>query len=195
MNKLAAIYKKQNNVRDYEYWLQKMMTTHDAAGTQKTERSLYLATFASNYQAQKDYQRFSGIRLNLPLKTSLARKKQALSKAVKSYEKVIGYGVAEFVTQAKFYLGEIYVRLSSDLLESERPKGLDALAQDQYTILLEEQTYPFEDKAIELHKSNIVLVKDNLYDEWVKRSYASLAKLVPGQFDKPENREAIRELY
>ena len=133
--------------------------------------------------------------MSLPLKNSLAKKKQALATTVRAYEKVIAYGVAEYVTEAKFYLGEVYVALSSALLQSERPKGLSDLARDQYDILIEEQAFPLEDKAIDLHKSNIALVRQDLYDDWVKRSYVSLAKLSPGRFNKPENKELIRELY
>ncbi|MFT6390160.1 MAG: tetratricopeptide (TPR) repeat protein [Cellvibrionaceae bacterium] len=195
MNKLSLLYKNQNNIGQYEYWLKQLIVTHDAAGNQKTERSLYLAASAFNYQAQKDYLRFVGVRLTLPLKNSLRKKQSALTVAVVSYQKVIDYGVAEFVTEANYYLGETYVRLSSDVLKSERPKGLSALAKDQYDVLLEEQVYPFEEKAIELHKSNVARTKSNLYDEWVKLSFASLAKLSPGRFNKQESRQVISELY
>ncbi len=195
MNKLAQLYKGQKNIRQYEYWLQQLVVTHDRAGAQKTDRSLYLAAMALNYQAQKDYQRFSRIRLTLPLKNSLAKKKTALSTAVASYQKVISYGVADYVTEANYHLGELYVRLSADLLKSKRPKGLNALALEQYEVLLEEQIYPFEEKAIELHKDNISRAKNNLYDNWVKKSYASLAKLAPGQYNKQEDGRVIRELY
>ena len=32
----------------------------------------------------------------------------------------------------------------------------------------------------------VIDAQANLYDGWVKRSYASLAKLAPGQYNKPE---------
>ncbi|MGH1486808.1 MAG: tetratricopeptide repeat protein [Cellvibrionaceae bacterium] len=195
MNKLANLYRSQKNIGQYEYWLKQLIVTHDRAGSAKTDRSRYLAAQAQNYQAGKDYKRFAGIRLTLPLKNSLKRKKAALSTAVASYQRVIDYSVADFVTEANYYLGEVYVRLSSDLLKSDRPKGLSALALDQYEVLLEEQIYPFEEKAIELHKSNIQRAQTNLYDDWVKRSYTSLAKLAPGQYNKPEQQGVIRALY
>lgn len=195
MNKLGALYRKQKNIAQYEYWLNQMVIAHDKAGNNATERSLYLAATATNYQAKKSYQNFARIRLTLPLKTSLARKKEALAASVATYNKVIDYGVLELVTEANYFLGELYVRLRDDLLDSERPKGLDTLASEQYDMLLEDQTYSFEDKAIELHKSNIARVQDDVYDDWIKRSYQSLAKLIPGQFDKLEGRSLVRELY
>jgi TolA-binding protein len=195
MNKLAELYKRQNNIGRYEYWLQQLIVAHDTAGPQRTQRSLYLAASAKTYQAQQDYQRFKNLRLNLPLKQSMAGKQSALSRAVNAYQKVIDYGVAEFVTQANFYIAEAYVQLSGDLMKSQRPPGLSDLAKEQYEILLEEQVYPFEEKAIQLHQSNVARTKENLYDDWVKRSFSSLAKLSPGQYNKPEIKGVVRELY
>ena len=195
INKLANLQKSKKNIARYEYWLKQLITINSQAGTKQTDRSRYLAAMAQNYQAAKDYQRFAKIRLTLPLKASLARKKSALSKTVASYQKVIDYGVADYVTEANYYLGEIYVRLSKDLMQSQRPKGLNALALDQYELLLEEQIYPFEEKAIELHQSNVSRVQKNLYDDWVKRSYQSLAVLSPGRYKKPEQQGVIHGLY
>ncbi|MEO0442127.1 MAG: tetratricopeptide repeat protein [Pseudomonadota bacterium] len=195
INKLANVYKRQSNSGQYEYWLNQLIVAHDSAGASATDRSLYLAAAALAYQARKQYQRFARVRLTLPLRNSLQRKQSALKKTVNAYQKVINYGVADFVTEANFYLAEVYVRLSNDLMQSQRPSGLDALAQEQYDILLEEQAYPFEEKAIGLHQQNIALVTKDLYDDWVKKSYSSLAKLVPGQYNKPEQRGLIRALY
>lgn len=195
INRLSLLFKDKNNTKSYEYWRKQLINVHDTAGTDKTDRSLYLAASAQSYFAQKDYQRFTQLRLTLPLKNSLRQKQKALSLTVNAYQKIINYGVADFVTEANFYLGESYIRLSSDLLDSERPKGLSSLAQEQYEVLLEEQIYPFEEKAIGLHESNAARAKDNLYDEWVQKSFASLAKVSPGQYNKPELRSLSRELY
>lgn len=196
MYKLANLQKVQNNTPRYEYWLKQLIVTHDRAGAARTDRSLYLAATAQAYEANKAFKRFERVRLTLPLKNSLQRKKAALSETINAYQKVIDYGVADYVTEANYYFGEVYVRLSSELLKSPRPKGLDDLALDQYEVLLEEQIYPFEEKAIELHKSNVDRVqKDKLYDQWVKKSFASLAKLSPGQYNKREERSVIRGLY
>jgi TolA-binding protein len=195
INRLAILFKDKNNTTSYEYWRKQSISTHDTAGRDQTDRSLYLAVSAQSYFSQKNYQNFIQLRLTLPLKTSLRKKQQALSLTVASYQKVINYGVIDFVTEANFYLGESYIRLSSDLLSSERPEGLSGLAREQYEVLLEEQIYPFEEKAIGLHKSNAARAKNYLYDEWVQRSFASLAKLSPGQFNKPELRSLSRELY
>lgn len=195
MNKLALVYRSNNDLKRYDYWQQQIIVAHDRAGSQQTERSLYLASSASNAQAKKNFDYFSGLKLTLPLKNSLAVKRNALTNTVDAYQKVINYGVAEFVTEASYYLGEIYAQLSKDLLNSQRPPGLNELALEQYEILLEEQAFPFEEKAIDLHLVNAQRSREKLYDDWVKRSFESLAKLSPGRYNKVEQQGVIREIY
>ena len=89
-------------------------------------------------------------------------------------------------TAATFGMAELYRKLGSDLMTSERPKNLDADAKEQYDVLLEEQAFPFEEKAIELHETNAQRTGDGVYDEWVQRSFDVLAKLKPARYAKTE---------
>jgi len=72
------------------------------------------------------------------------------------------------------------------MMASERPKKLDADALEQYNVMLEEQTIPFEEKSIALHQANVQHAADGVYDEWVKKSYAALAKIMPARYAKTE---------
>jgi hypothetical protein len=74
---------------------------------------------------------------------------------------------------------------------SERPANLDALALEQYDMLLEEQTFPFEEKAIDLFKANTARAADGIYDEWVKKSFDELARLMPARYAKMEQSEDV----
>ncbi len=107
--------------------------------------------------------------------------------ALAAYRKSYDYGVAQFSTQATFRMGEIYQNLVESLMASERPGKLDELALEQYEILLEEQSYPFEEKAIAIHESNARRSWEGLYDEWVKSSFAALAALSPARYAKSES--------
>jgi hypothetical protein len=64
---------------------------------------------------------------------------------------------------------------------------------EQYNVLLEEQAFPFEEKAIKLHEVNAARAKDGTYDEWVQKSYAALAQLNPGRYGKVEIGEQLVE--
>lgn len=184
---LAKLYAENNDMQKRQYWLQRIVESEAGAGTERTSRSTYLGASAANELADAPYIEFASIPLSLPLKQSLQRKRAALDKALKAQEGVLNYGVAEFTTQASFRIGEIYGQLSRDLLKSERPPDLDALALEQYDILLEEQAYPFEEKAIQIHQTNAQRSWKGTYDPWVKQSFAELAKLLPARYKKSES--------
>lgn len=184
---LAQLYGENRDAQKRQYWLQRTVESDAAAGAQRSERSVYLAAAAASELAQSSYKDFTSVPLNLPLKQSLQRKRAALDKALKEQEAILKYGVAEFTTQASFRIGEIYAQLSRDLLTSERPQDLDALALEQYDLLLEEQAFPFEEKAIQIHQANAQRSWQGLYDPWVKNSFEALAKLLPARYKKSES--------
>jgi tetratricopeptide (TPR) repeat protein len=80
----------------------------------------------------------------------------------------------------------LYRQLAKDLLASDRPKNLSKDELEQYNVLLEEQAFPFEEKAIKLHEVNVGRAKDGADDEWVQKSFAALAQLNPGRYGKVE---------
>ncbi len=184
--KLSALYRDTGQESKRRFWLNKMIAADKAAGDQRTERSRYLAAFSSSIFAEDHYQAFKQIRLTLPLKNSLKKKKKALSKVLNAYQTVTDYGVEQFATQATFRIGAIYKQLSADLMASERPTGLDALALEQYELLLEEQAFPFEEKAIDVHEANSQRSWQGVYDQWVKESFTALKELLPARYGKEE---------
>jgi hypothetical protein len=76
-------------------------------------------------------------------------------------------------------------------MDSDRPTNLEADALEQYEILLEEQAFPFEEKAIDLYTANADRAVDGVYDEWVKRSFNQLASLMPARYAKEERGEDV----
>ena len=81
--------------------------------------------------------------------------------------------------------------MSRDLLASERPRDLNAEEQAEYGVLLEEQAFPFEEKAIELYRVNAERVSDGVYDEWVRASFARLAVMAPARYARTERSEDV----
>jgi murein DD-endopeptidase MepM/ murein hydrolase activator NlpD len=66
------------------------------------------------------------------------------------------------------------------------PRGLYPAELEQYELAMEEQAYPFEEKSIKVHQSNLALITKGVYNEWIEKSLQKLAKLVPARYDKPE---------
>ena len=50
---------------------------------------------------------------------------------------------------------------------------------EQYDILLEEQAFPFEEKAIDIHLTNFKRIPQGTYDEPTKKSLKALGELMP----------------
>lgn len=190
---LLQLAEQRDDANARNRWLQRLINAHASAGSSGTERSRYLAAFSANQLAGQAFAKFESIKLTLPIKKSLQAKKAALDETLKAYRKVLDYGVGEFVTEANYRIGNVYSQLSRDLLASERPKGLDPLAMEQYEILLEEQAYPFEDKSVQLLEATAERAWDGFYDDWVKRSFAELATILPARYGKQEVVEEVSD--
>ncbi|MCG8534771.1 MAG: hypothetical protein MI808_06715, partial [Pseudomonadales bacterium] len=153
------------------------------------DRTQYLAAYGSYHSADALYNDFRNIRLKQPLRNSLKKKKAAMQKASKAYTRTVQYGVIEFTTAANHKLGEVYQLFAKSIMESERPRGLDELALEEYEILLEDQAIPFEDKAINIFQTNTERTLNGVWDEWIEKSFAALKKLSPGRYGKEEKAE------
>ena len=184
--KLADMAKAQNDVKTRSQWLDEIIRADKSAGAARTDRSKYLAAKATIETADVPVALYNSIKLTVPLDKSLKTKRSALEKTLAIYSQALDYGVAEVTTQATFGMAELYRQLGADLMASERPKNLDAEAKEQYDVLLEEQAFPFEEKAIELHETNAQRTGGGVYDEWVQRSFDVLAKLKPARYAKSE---------
>jgi tetratricopeptide (TPR) repeat protein len=185
-NKLSLIAVKAGDYSGRDYWLKDIVAADRAAGTARTDRSRALAAKATLTLATPAREEFKNIKLVVPLKKSLAEKRKAMEAALKAYEAAADYQVAEVTTAATFESAELYRQLGKDLMSSERPKNLKKDELEQYDVLLEEQAFPFEERAIKLHEVNAARTKDGTYDEWVQKSFAALAQLNPGRYGKVE---------
>lgn len=167
-------------------WSRQLLSFEAGGGEQRTERSRALAAHAALIPARAAREAYRSVALSLPLKSSLAAKRSRLEAALAAYAKAADYSVAEVLTEATYETAELYHDLARALKQSERPRDLDAAALEQYDLLLDEQIFPFEDKAISIHEANARRARDGLYDLWVQKSYAELAGLSPGRYGKGE---------
>jgi TolA-binding protein len=171
--------------------LEDLVRVDATAGAQRSDRSKYLAAKASLELAEPVRRSFMAMKISQPLADSLKLKKSLMEDVLRVYGDAAEYGVAEVTTAATFRLGEVYQQFSSDLMDSERPGDLDADALEQYDILLEEQAYPFEEKAIELFRANTDRAAEGVYDQWVQKSFDAMATLMPARYAKLERSEDV----
>jgi tetratricopeptide (TPR) repeat protein len=188
---LVQMYDKAGDLRQRRYWQQEIVKADNTAGSQRSERTRYLAAHARLALVATDVEAYQSVKLTEPLKKNLALKKKHMQATIKGYREAAAYEVAEVTTQATFHIGELYADFGDALMTSERPRNLSAEELEQYEILLEEQAYPFEEKAIEVHETNAQRIADGLYDKWVRKSMATLADLIPVRYAKKEKGESF----
>jgi len=188
---LVELYQRQQEPAKRDYWLRQIVAVERKAGAAGSERSRYLAAQAALRLAEPEYMAFVKIPLKRPLARSLKRKKRQMQRAIKAYDLAAGFAQADVTTLATFRLAEIYRLFGESLLTSERPAGLSAEELEQYELLLEEQAYPFEEKAIEAHELNARRAAQGVYDDWVRQSFSQLAQLNPARYAKQEQGERV----
>jgi TolA-binding protein len=189
--RLVEIFRSKGDQGAVTASLEEIVRVDATAGAQRTDRTRFLAATSSLELAEPVLRRFSVVKLGQPLAESMKLKRSLMEDVIKAYTAAADYGVAEVTTAATFHLGDVYETFAADLMESERPADLDAAALEQYELLLEEQIYPFEEKAIDLHKANADRAPDGVYDEWVRKSFDRLASLMPARFAKMERSEDV----
>jgi TolA-binding protein len=187
---MSEFYLASQESSKRRFWLNKLIQADKQAqqspDIERADRTRYLAAMASNVFADDTLYLYKKIKLTQPLKASLAKKKTALNNALNAYNKTLDYKVEEFSTSANFSIADIYHQLAKDLMTSSKPNNLNALELEQYDLLLEEQAYPFEEKAIDIHETNAKRSWQGSYDTWVQKSFSALEKLLPARYNKPE---------
>ena len=167
-------------------WLQALRQADRDAGDARTERTRALGAKAALALAEPVFEAYRQVHLTAPLQRQLKLKKARLEQALQACAEVADYGQAESVTAAAYHSASLYQDFGRALTTSERPRKLSKAELEQYTVMLEEQAFPFEEKAIELHAANARRAGDGIWNEWVDRSFAALASLQPGRFERPE---------
>jgi cellulose synthase operon protein C len=185
-HKVAEILKSRSNRDEYLFELRQIVGADANAGQERTDRTRYLGAISSLVLTEPVFTDYAAIALTQPFEKSLPRKRAAMKTANDAFGKLVEYGVGDVTAAATYYIAEVYFNFSVSLRESERPRNLDDLEAEMYEEMLDEQSYPFEEKAIEIHEKNIDLVLRGVYNNWIDKSMQRLASLMPGRYAKPE---------
>jgi TolA-binding protein len=180
---LDGLYARSGDAQNRDEWLHKQI---EIASRVVTDRGRYLAANAQFELAGEARRAFDSVTLSGDLAKSLARKQKALKETVTAFERVAGYGVAEFATASTYQIADTYAALARELIASAVPADLSELERQQYVVLLEEQAAPFEDLAISIHEVNTTRSWQGIYDAWVQKSFDALRVLVPARYDRPD---------
>lgn len=184
--RLAAIFKQEYLEDRYYDELAAIVALHAEAGGARTDRSRYLAGGAALVLAELTFDAFAEIKLVQPFEASLAEKQQRMDRALDAFGSLVDYEIADVTGAATFYIAEIYLEFSDALLSSERPAGLSPAELLDYELVIEEEAYPFEEQAIEVHEKNFEMLASGIHNPWVQQSLDKLVVLMPGRYARSE---------
>lgn len=193
-NEIAAALKSRNDTAGYVNELKQIVEADAGAGAERTERTRYLAATSALVLAEPLFKQFAEIKLIQPFDQNLLRKSAAMKAAKEAFENLLGYEVGDVTSAVTYYLAEMYYGFSRALSESERPDDLSSLEMEQYELSIEEQAYPFEERAIQTHEKNLELLTLGVYSTWIEMSIEKLAKLVPARYAKFQESSGFIEI-
>jgi tetratricopeptide (TPR) repeat protein len=189
--KMAEIYKEQNKAASYHEELRFIVEIDRTAGGSRTARVRYLAAQSALVLSERLYDQFSDIRLAQPFEQNLRKKQKRMDAALAAFGGLVSYEVGEVTAAATFYIAEVYYNFSQALLDSERPSDLVPGEMQDYEMVLEEEAFPFEEQAIEVHEKNLELMAAGVYNHWIEKSLEKLAVLMPGRYAKFESSSGL----
>lgn len=174
------------DLKQYTHWLEALIQIENAAGAARDQQSRLRAAQAALELGRLEAARASGIRIQAPFEQSLSRRKAQMERAIGWLRQAADAGFTETTPAAIFAMGVSYGEFAHALLNAPLPRGLSPLEAEEFSFLLEEQAFPFEELAIELHEQNLLQLGHGLWNVWIDRSTQALAELVPAKYAKSE---------
>ncbi|MGH8130375.1 MAG: tetratricopeptide repeat protein, partial [Steroidobacteraceae bacterium] len=184
--KIAEIHKAAHDEPRYHQQLAEIVRIDADAGTERTARTRTLAGRSALVLAEQLHREFVAVRLLQPFEISLQEKKQRMDAAIGALGRLVEYEIADVTAAATFYMAETYFDFSRALTDSERPINLQPAELEEYELALEEEAFPFEEKAIGVHEKNLELLRAGVFNAWTEKSLGKLAELMPGRYAKNE---------
>jgi tetratricopeptide (TPR) repeat protein len=189
--RLARMAHDDGNAKRELVLMKDIFQADQSAGSARTDRTRYLGATAALALAEPVAESYRKVALTEPLQKQLKLKKAKMEETLKAYGVAADYGVVEVTTAVTYRMATVYRDFGKALMSSERPKKLKKLELEQYNVLLEEQAFPFEEKATEMHTLNARRTASGIYDQWVKNSFDALRELQPVRYGKVERNDAV----
>lgn len=183
---LAQLTRQDNQLPRSTAWLRAVQAADRDAGAARTPLTRSLGGQATLVLAEPLLVAYQKVALVEPLQRQLKQKKARMDELLQAYAAASESGAADVVTAATFHTGALYQDFGRALIGSQRPRGLKKLELEQYNVMLEEQAFPFEEKAIELFETNARRTTQGLWDPFVQKSLVELARLKPVRWGKAE---------
>ena len=184
--KIAEMYKAAHDESLYHQQLEEIVRIDADAGPERTGRTRTLAARSALVLAEQLYRDFVAVKLRQPFETSLQDKQQRMDATIEAMGRLVDYEIADVTAAATYYMAETYFNFSRSLVESERPTDLKPEELEEFEKALDEEAFPFEEKAIDVHEKNMELLQAGVFNSWTEKSLGRLTELMPGRYAKHE---------
>ena len=185
--RMAELYKQMGDMENLHSELRKIVMIDRESGEARTDGVRVLAAKSALMLSEEHFHAFETVELVQPFEESLREKQRRMDAALAAFTGLVDYEVGEVTAAATFYMAEVYGEFSRALLESERPNDLEPSELQDYEAVLEEEAFPFEEKAIDVHQKNLELMSAGVFNDWIEKSLARLAVVMPGRYAKFES--------
>ncbi len=184
--RIAVIYDQQKDDTRKLFWLRRIIEGDATAGTQRTDRSQWLAAWAANEYGDYFAKEFNSRRLASNLERNLPWKQQMLQDAVTRYQQAADYGLLEFTTRSSFRIAGLYLQFAEEMRALPVPAGLSETDAATFRAIIDDQAAPMQELAIAVYSSNVEQAWQGHFNEWIDNSFRQLAILTPARFNKYE---------
>jgi hypothetical protein len=99
---MAEIFESRLDYTRYHEELELIVALDRDSGSDRTDRSRFLASGAALVLAEKTFERFGRLALNQPFEESLAAKQAQMDITLEAMEDLVGYEVADVTAAATF---------------------------------------------------------------------------------------------
>ncbi len=121
---------------------------------------------------------------------SLKAKVEMKNEIEKKYMDILKYGVYEWVVASLYKIGYLYQSFANALYDAEPPSGLSEEEEEIYREMLESQSAPIENAAVEKYVAAIDKANElKVYNDWTQKIIEQLSVLRPDEYKvgkKPE---------
>ncbi len=136
------------------------------------------------------------LKLTQPFEETLKQKTQQLESLLNDYSQIAEYKIPELLPETFFQMGMAIENFRDSIINSERPGDMSKEEVEEYTLLLEEKAYPYDEQAVKTYeKSLTVSRKQQIYNEWVEKSIGRLAGLRPALYKREFESRDVEPLF
>lgn len=160
------------------------MVTAELESNWHSEQTLRWAARSALTMGAEMADAFVAVKLGIPLESSLVQKQRAMEEAQAHFRNAESLGGDTVLSETLYRRAELHRAMARDLMASTAPEELNELEKMQYRMLLEEEAYPFEERAIALHSKNHQRITAGEFNQWIEKSLSVLADLHPGRYDR-----------